>query len=110
MKTVQIILVWLAILFGWSAAVACAQAPTKPHAVLVFTATWCPACQALKPQLAALGDKRFVEMDVDKFPTLTARYGVSKIPAVVAVDQAQRPIRREVATGWTTDMLKAFGK
>lgn len=102
----------LAFCVGLAAVVASAQpaAPQPPHAVLVFSATWCPSCQALKPQLAAVGDKRFVVMDVDKFPALTKTYRVEKIPTIIAVNAQQREVKRALASGWTAEMLTDFGK
>lgn len=55
--------------------------------VVDFTADWCPPCRAMKPVLAALSDERddvrFVEIDVDTYPDLAARYEVLSMPTFI---------------------------
>lgn len=53
-----------------------------------FTASWCPPCRAIKPEVEALakmveGRAKVAFVDVDLEPELEARYGVKNIPALL---------------------------
>ena len=56
--------------------------------VVDFWAPWCRPCEAIEPHLRALAEEwhgraRFVRVDVDANPTLSARYGVLSLPTVI---------------------------
>lgn len=64
--------------------------------VLIFTASWCGACQALKYEFPRLkqvgwriGEKRtdhFQLVDADRRHDLMSRYGISSLPTLVLID------------------------
>ena len=56
--------------------------------VVDFWAPWCKPCEAIEPHLLALAEEwgeraRFVRVDVDAEPGLSARYGVLSLPTVI---------------------------
>ena len=56
--------------------------------VVDFWAPWCKPCDAIEPHLQALADTwrgraRFVRVDVDANPGLSARYDVLSLPTVI---------------------------
>lgn len=63
--------------------------------LLDFSATWCPPCRKLHPNLVAIsneysGRAKVVAVDVDQDGALARKYGVSGIPALfVIVDGKQ---------------------
>lgn len=55
-----------------------------------FSATWCPPCRALEPELEAVaetleGQAKVFKIDVDTDPMLAQRYGVRGVPTVVVL-------------------------
>ena len=53
-----------------------------------FTAAWCPPCRALAPVLEEVaadlaGELVVAELDVDRNPATTLRYGVMSMPTLV---------------------------
>ncbi|MFF9841495.1 thioredoxin family protein [Streptomyces sp. NPDC020422] len=65
-----------------------------------FTATWCGPCRQLKPVLGAIaaeeGERlKVVEIDVDRNPGTTVRYGVLSTPTLM-VFQAGEPVKSMV--------------
>jgi thioredoxin 1 len=52
-----------------------------------FTATWCPPCRAIVPELEKLAsthaDVDFVKIDVDENPELAQELGVMSVPTLV---------------------------
>lgn len=58
--------------------------------LLVFTASWCQPCQALKPYLSKFEKENedqivVVGIDVDANPELTEKYGIISIPTLILV-------------------------
>ncbi|MFB7514133.1 thioredoxin family protein [Streptomyces sp. NPDC056144] len=61
-----------------------------------FTAEWCGPCRQLKPVLGAIAEEeagrlRVVEIDVDRNPETTLRYGVLGTPTLM-VFRAGEPV------------------
>lgn len=59
------------------------------HAVVRFTATWCPPCKVLAPifdEVAArYPDVKVYVIDVDKYPELTNEFGIKGIPTLLKI-------------------------
>ncbi|WP_405899969.1 thioredoxin [Streptomyces sp. NBC_00727] len=72
---------------------------TRP--VLVeFTADWCGPCRQLAPVLGAVAEEererlRVVQIDVDRNPAISARYGVLSMPTLM-VFRAGEPVKSMV--------------
>ncbi|WP_411108397.1 thioredoxin family protein [Streptomyces sp. c-19] len=68
-----------------------------PPVLVQFTAEWCGPCRQLKPVLRALAAEqaerlRIVEIDVDRNPETTLRYGVLATPTLM-VFRAGEPVK-----------------
>lgn len=64
-------------------------------AVLLFTASWCGACNRVKPRVlrlaAALGPGvRVAEVDADELTDLTVSFGVTKLPYFLVYRDSKR--------------------
>lgn len=58
--------------------------------VVDFSASWCPPCRALEPELEAVaesldGQAKVFKIDVDADPMLAQRFGVRGVPTVVVL-------------------------
>ncbi|THA33647.1 thioredoxin [Streptomyces sp. A1277] len=65
-----------------------------------FTADWCGPCRQLAPVLGALAEEererlRIVQIDVDRNPGITTRYGVLSMPTLM-VFRAGEPVKSMV--------------
>ncbi|WP_171189440.1 thioredoxin family protein [Alienimonas chondri] len=60
--------------------------------VLVFSASWCPSCVAMKPALAAAG-AGFEVIDVDAEPEVTRAYGVTTLPTLIRLENDRETAR-----------------
>ena len=56
--------------------------------VVDFRAAWCAPCRVMDKAIAELAperpDLRFVSLDVDENPRVTAQYGVMSMPTLIA--------------------------
>ncbi|GEM_PF-230549 len=68
--------------------------------IVDFWATWCGPCMKLAPTLEELaaesdGSYRIGKIDIDEFPDLAERFGISAIPTLIVFKNG-REIRRSV--------------
>ncbi|MBT2897790.1 MULTISPECIES: thioredoxin domain-containing protein [unclassified Streptomyces] len=75
-----------------------------------FTAEWCGPCRQLAPVLGAIarqeaGRIRIVQLDVDREPGITVRYGVLATPTLM-VFRAGEPVRSIVGARPKRKLLK----
>jgi thiol:disulfide interchange protein len=104
----------------FEAARAEAKASDKP-VLLVFSATWCPPCNAMKHDVwpdAAVSQivnsdfvPLYVDVDNPASVSIARRYGISGIPAVLVVDASGDVLRQESYMSRSTalDFLSADG-
>lgn len=71
-----------------------------PHAqILFFHTLWCPACQKAEPEIRAIAKRYpgivFTHVDIEKDPQTASAFGISSIPAFVALIDGKEVDRRE---------------
>jgi len=69
------------------------------HAILFFTASWCPSCVKMKSQTlpkVLLPGHELKIIDVDANPQLSDSYQIHTLPAYVVLDSAGRAYRHGV--------------
>ena len=64
--------------------------------LLVFTASWCAPCKALKPTLAQLDQDRLVYYDIDTALEERAKHSIGAVPTLILVDESGTEISRHV--------------
>ncbi|GGI40443.1 thioredoxin family protein [Mammaliicoccus stepanovicii] len=66
------------------------KALIKDPTIVMFTASWCPDCHFIDPDLPALEEKynhyQFISVDRDEFIDLCQEVGVMGIPSFIAYD------------------------
>jgi thioredoxin 2 len=72
----------------------------SPVPVLVdLWATWCPPCKAIAPGVeqaarTLAGRLKVVKVDVDRAPTIAARYDARSIPTLLILDKGEVKARQ----------------
>lgn len=77
----------------------------KEVEVLVFSATWCGPCRRYRDVWSRSG-LPVREVDIDKFPDLSRKYGVTRVPTTVVLRHGREVARREGAL--TLSQLRAL--
>ena len=72
-------------------------------AVVDFYATWCSPCKLLSPRFDALAENlskkiRFLKVNVDKAPDLTALYKIRSMPTLLVFNEKGEITQRKVGT------------
>jgi thioredoxin 1 len=63
--------------------------------ILVFTASWCNPCKALKQSLASQGiSTNITFVDIDDEPELTQQYGIRSVPTTIVLDEKSKETAR----------------
>ena len=81
--------------------------------VIKFGAVWCAPCKAMQPVIDQLkkeiGDKvTFVEVDVDKEPSLCNQYSVNGLPAIVITDDKGQAQQKLMGTQSRQEIISAL--
>ena len=92
-------------------------------AIYEFDAKWCDPCKVLTAELNMDEDAQkdirkyrgFLKLDVDKFPNLATKWGVTTIPQYLIVEVSEAPdgTRAKVIDRWTPpngDRLESLKK
>lgn len=64
--------------------------------LLVFSASWCGPCQAMKPALEKLDQDRLVRYDIDTALDERAKYEIRAVPTIIVIDETGEEINRVV--------------
>lgn len=75
--------------------------------LLVFSASWCGPCKALKPTLLELDQSRLVYYDIDEALEERAKYEVRAVPTLILVDEEGTELKR-VLGGQSLSNLQAL--
>ncbi|MEM9701472.1 MAG: thioredoxin family protein [Planctomycetota bacterium] len=59
---------------------------------MAFSASWCPACQRMKPALAQAGPG-FEVIDVDAEPAITRAFDVTRLPTLIRLVEDRETAR-----------------
>lgn len=70
------------------------KSPAHGQSILQFSASWCGPCQSMRPVVDSLERQgvRIEHVDIDREPGRKQQYGVSSIPAFIAVDANGRQV------------------
>ena len=64
--------------------------------LLVFSASWCAPCKALKPTIDKLDQSRIVRYDIDEHVSERHDYGVRSVPTIILVNEHGEELDRLV--------------
>ena len=62
--------------------------------LLVFSASWCGPCQAMRPSLDELDQERLVRYDIDVEADAVEKYNIRAVPTLVLVDENGVEVKR----------------
>lgn len=78
------------------------QPAPEPNKMVVFTASWCGPCQAMKREVYSRRDVQFemgfyktYMIDVDKHPEFAKKHGVTALPRIIIMDKQLKHIASE---------------
>lgn len=86
-------------------------AESSPGPVLLdFSASWCPPCQATKPEVAKLKAQGYPVrvVDVDESPGLAKRFRVSGIPTFIVVDTDGSELARTTGAKTAKELARFY--
>lgn len=66
--------------------------------LLVFSASWCGPCKAMKPALDELDQDRLVRYDIDTAIEERAKYEVRAVPTLILVNENEEELQRLVGS------------
>eukprot|EP00547_Thalassionema_nitzschioides_P017576 CAMPEP_0194244730 /NCGR_PEP_ID=MMETSP0158-20130606/11846_1 /TAXON_ID=33649 /ORGANISM="Thalassionema nitzschioides, Strain L26-B" /LENGTH=162 /DNA_ID=CAMNT_0038980289 /DNA_START=59 /DNA_END=543 /DNA_ORIENTATION=+ len=81
----------------------------KETIILKFTADWCSPCKAIAPYFQELSQQyaaHFVELDVDEFDEISAKYQVKAMPTFLILSSDESVVG--TLTGSDQNALKTF--
>lgn len=62
--------------------------------LLVFTASWCGPCQALKPTLSKLPEGSVIQYDIDTHQDMRAQYEIRAVPTIICLSETGAELKR----------------
>lgn len=88
------------------------QIKGKTPALIDFWAPWCMPCRMLAPVLEELSDELdgrvdFAKLNIDEFPDLATKYGISSIPTLILFKDGN-PVTQMVGVQPKGKMLDAI--
>lgn len=66
--------------------------------LLIFSASWCAPCKAMKPMLDELDQDRLVRYDIDEATNERAQYDVRAVPTLILVNEAGEELERLIGS------------
>jgi thioredoxin 1 len=66
--------------------------------LLVFSASWCAPCKAMKPMLDELDQDRLVRYDIDEATNERAQYDVRAVPTLILVNETGEELERLIGS------------
>ena len=85
---------------------------SKKKVLVDFNATWCGPCRMMGPIIEELSEEndkvKFVSVDVDDNEELAMEYGVSSIPCLVLIENAEE-VKRNIGFISKEDLEEFLG-